>query len=191
MRLIPILVLAISVAATAALADDAPQSPKTRKYSLGIGYAGSTIKVDIPRDGNDLVILHGWGVRGCMQMKGLWGLQFRYLSGEQDFSGGGKLSLDELDVQANFKLLESDRQYFHLYATLGVTRLDFEESIPLAGIFSDRAFGASVGLGLEYGPPSYALFVDFSATFVDLRLIPGRKESWTIGNVITGLTYRF
>ena len=107
-----------------------------------------------------------------------------------DYDNDG-LSLDQLDVQANFKLLKSDRKYFHLYATLGLTRLDFEERIPLTGVFSDRAFGAAVGLGLEYGPPRYAFFVDFSFTFVDLRLIPGNTETWTIGNTITGFTYRF
>ena len=173
-----------------AAADDAPRISKTRKYSLGVGYAGSTIDVDNRRDGDNRVTLSGWGVRGRMQLKNLWAVQVRYLTDEQEFSGGGELTLAQLDVQANFKLYESDRKYFHVYATLGLSRLDFEERIQLTRA-SDRALGAAVGVGLEYGPPAFAFFVDFSFTFVDLRLIPGDEESWTIGNTITGFTYRF
>ena len=191
MRLVLIAALSISFSATPASAGEAQQVRETKKYSVGIGYAGSTIDVDAARDGDDLVTLNGWGVRGRMQLKELWALQFRYLEDEQDFSSGGKLSLDQLDVQANFKLHESNRKYFHVYATLGMSRLDFEERIPLIGVFSDRAFGAAVGVGLEYGPQCCAFFVDLSATFVDLRLNPGDSETWTVGNTITGFTYRF
>jgi hypothetical protein len=78
-----------------------------------------------------------------------------------------------------------------VYATLGLSRLDFEERIPLTSIFSDRAFGAAVGVGLEFGPPRYAFFVDFGATFVDIELSPGVVETWTIGNMISGFAFRF
>ncbi len=41
------------------------------------------------------------------------------------------------------------------------------------------------------GSARYAFFVDFGVTFVDIELIPGDKESFTVGNSITGFTYRF
>jgi hypothetical protein len=78
-----------------------------------------------------------------------------------------------------------------VYATLGLSRMDFEERIPLTGTFSDRAFGAAVGVGLEYGPPRYAFFVDFNATFVDVRLSAGVTETWTIVSTISGFAFRF
>ena len=65
-----------------------------------------------------------------------------------------------------------------------------EEQIPLTGTFSDQALGPAIGVGLEWGPPRYAFFVDFGVTFVDIELIPGDKESFTVGNSITGFTYR-
>jgi hypothetical protein len=190
LRRIQLTVLTILLLAVPTQAAATSKKPQTKKYSLGMGYAGSAIDVDRPRDGDDLVTLSGWGVRGRMQLSDLWAVQIRYLTDEQDFSGGGRLTLDQLDVQANFKMHESDREYFHVYATLGMSRFDFEERLQLTRA-ADRAFGAAVGMGLEYGPPAFAFFVDVSFTFVDLRLIPGDEESWTIGNTITGFAYRF
>ena len=191
MRLMLIVVVSISLLATPAMATDGTQTPKTKRYSVGIGYAGTAIDVDFKRAGDDLLTLGGWGLRARGVVKGPWALQVRYLSDDGDYRGGGKIFLDQLDLQASFKLLESDRKYFQVYATLGLSRLDFEERIPLTGTFSDRAFGAAVGVGLEYGPPRYALFVDFSATFVDVRLSPGVTETWTIVNTIGGFAFRF
>ncbi len=190
MRLMSIVVVSISFL-TPATANDVLTTLEPKKYSVGVGYAGTAINVDFPRGGDDLLTLNGWGLRGRMAMKGLWALQVRYLSDEEDFGGGGKFLLEQLDLQASFKLLESDRKYFHVYATLGLSRMDFEERIPLTGTFSDRAFGAAVGVGLEYGPPRYALFIDFNATFVDVRLSPGLTETWTVGSTISGFTFRF
>jgi hypothetical protein len=65
---------------------------------VGVGYAGTAIDVDTARDGDNLVTLDGWGLRGRMVVKGLWALQFRYLNNDQDFGGGGKLLLDQFDV---------------------------------------------------------------------------------------------
>ena len=190
LRQIPTVVL-ILLLATAAAAEDVSQPPETKRYSVGIGYAGSTIDVDTSRDGDKQVILDGWGVRGRMELKKRWALQFRYLSAEEGFSSGGKLSLDQFDVQANFKWYESEKKYFHMYAKFGLAWTDFEERIPLTGTFSDQALGPAVGIGLEWGPPRYAFFVDFGVTFVNVELIPGDSESLTVGNTITGFTYRF
>ena len=183
--------VAISLLATPATANAEPRTPEPKRYSVGIGYAGTAIDVDFKRDGDDLLTLDGWGLRGCVGMKGPWALQVRYLSVDEDFRGGGQLLLDQLDLQANFKLLKSDRKYFHVYATLGLSRMDFEERAPLTGTFSDRAFGAAVGVGLEYGPPRYAFFADFGATFVDVRLSRGAVETWTIVNTVSGFAFRF
>jgi len=172
-------------------ADGAGQAGETKKFSLGGGYAGSTVDVDTARDGSDSVTLSGWGVRGRVALNQRWGLQFRYLSDDDDFSSGGRLSLDQVGVQAYYKWLETEQKHFHTYVKFGLARTDFEERIPLTGTFSDDALGPAVGIGLEWGPPRFAFFVDFGLAFVDIELIPGDEESFMVGNSITGFTYRF
>jgi len=191
MRLVLIVALSIPLLTTPAVARDAPKPRETKKYSVGIGYAGSTIEVDTARGGDDRVILNGWGLRARMELKQPWALQFRYLKGMDNFSSGRKLSLDQYGIEASYKLFESEKKYLHVVAKLGLARMDLEERIPLIGVFGDRVLGAAVGVGLEYGPPNYAFFVDFSATFGDVELIPGDRETWTVGNAITGFAYRF
>jgi hypothetical protein len=40
-----------------------PPSPwAAKKYGVAVGYSGSTVDVDVPRDGNDRLGFSGWGV---------------------------------------------------------------------------------------------------------------------------------
>ncbi len=184
-------VVLLFVAAPVRADDPPPPPPEPKRFSIGAGYAGSAIEADVARDGNKTVLLNGLGFRGRGDVKGLWSVQFRYLNAETDYDTGGRLTLDQFNAHFGFRVYQSRRRYVRVDGCLGLTWVDLNEQIPMVGLFSDREIGPSVGIGLEYGPPHWAFFVDFAATFVDFQLAPGTKETLTTGNTITGFTYRF
>jgi len=72
-----------------------------------------------------------------------------------------------------------------LHPKIGVSRANFEETVPLTGTLSDAAFAPS--FGVEWGEPRWGLVFDVSWTFVDIELIPGRKESINLSAGFLGL----
>ncbi len=185
------LLLVLASPAPAQAEDPPPPPPEPKRASIGAGYAGSTLEVDVARDGDESLVLDGIGVHGRFDVKGLWSLQFRHLTADADYATGGRLTLDQLNVHVGFRVYESRRKVFRADGCLGLTWVDLVERSPAVGLFSDRELGPALGIGFEYGPPRWAFFMDFAATFVDIRLSPGVRETLTIGNTITGVTYRF
>lgn len=192
MRVASFAVVTLLFVSAPARAEDLPAPPpEPKRFSIGAGYAGSMIEADVARDGNKTVASRGPGFRGRADVKGLWSLQFRYVSAETDYDSGGRLTLEQFNAHFGFRVHESARRRFRVDGCLGLTWVDLTERIPSAGLFTDRELGPSVGVGFEYGSPSWALFVDFAATFVDIQLSPGVRETLTAGNAIAGAAYRF
>jgi len=84
-----------------------------------------------------------------------------------------------------------DSLWLRFYPKFGVSRTDFEETVPLTGTFSDDAIGPSFGFAVEWGSPSWRLVFDAGWTFVDVELIPGQKESLNVSAGFFGLAYCF
>ncbi len=185
-----VVMIAFVLMAGPVLAQNAASSADGERYSLGIGYAGSVVETDGVRDGDERVVLGGWGMRLLFGLKGPWALQARYLEVEDDLQGG-EFALDEIGLHAVYAMHRSRAGRFRAHAKLGLAWTAFEESIPLVGFFSDEELGTAVGLGFEYGLPRYAFFADFNATFVNIQLAPGYKETFTVANAITGIAFRF
>jgi hypothetical protein len=170
----------------------APLSPwDERRFAVVVGYSGSTVDVDVERDGRDRITFDGWGVSGRVALSKRWGLQFGYrnMDDNEDLDSGEELSLDMLVVDSYFFWLKTEHTRWHVKA--GLTWTAFDSKIPSLGTFSDQALGPSIGTGFEWGSPRYALFVDFGVTFVDIELIPGEEESLVVGNTITGFSFKF
>ncbi len=192
MRVVSSVGVVLLLVAAPVRAEDSPAPPpEPKRFSIGVGHAGSAIEADVARDGNRTIVLNGLGFRGRGDVKGLWSLQFRQLSGEADYDNGGRLALDQFSAHFGFRVYQSRRRYVRVDGCLGLTWIDLAERIPAVGRFTDREMGPSVGIALEYGPPRWAFFVDFAATFLDIQLSPGTRETLTAGNAMTGLTHRF
>jgi hypothetical protein len=162
-----------------------------KKFAVVVGYSGSTVDVDVDRDGDDKLTFDGWGVSGRIALSKRWGIQFGYRNMDDDehLDSGGSLSLDMIVVDSYFFWLKTDHTRWHVKA--GLTWTDFEEKIPSVGTSSDQALGPSIGTGFEWGSARYAFFVDFGVTWVDIELIPGKEESFIVGNTLTGFSFKF
>jgi hypothetical protein len=160
-------------------------------YAVGVGWSGSTINVDVPRAGVKEFTADGWGLAGRIGLSKRWGLEFSYrtLRDDMNFATGEEISLDLIGGHAYVTWLET--KHSHWYAKMGLSWVDFEDEIPMAGTFSDEAIGPSIGLGVDWGSPRYAFFIDWDLTFVDLEVLPGEKESIYIGATIVGFIFKF
>ena len=173
-----------------------PPPPPFKKRALALGYAGSIVGVDVPRNGDDRLNIEGLGVLGRIDLheghRG-WGLQVGYASKDGGTGSGGKMSLDQAGAYAYYAWEGYATEDFRvrLYPKVGVSRTGFEERVPLTGTFSEAAFGPSFGLGVEWGGPRWGLVFDASWTFVDVELIPGQKESFNVSAGFIGLGYCF
>jgi hypothetical protein len=174
-----------------------PQPPPLKKRAVALGYAGSIVGVDVPRNGDNRLNIGGLGVLGRVDLhrgdRG-WGLQLGYSSKDGGTGSGGEISLDQAGLYAYYAWEAADFAdsfRLRLYPKVGVSRTDFEETAPLTRTFSDAAFGPSLGLGVEWGSPRLGLVFDLSWTFVDIELIPGQKESFNVSAGFLGLAYCF
>ena len=169
-----------------------PPSPwAARKYALGLGYSGSTVNFDVPRDGTSEFTFRGWGLVGRIGLSERWGLQFGYrnMDDHESLNTGEEISLNLITAHAYWVWLETKNSRWHV--KFGLSWMDFESRIPSVGTSTDHALGPSVGTGFEWGTPKYAFFVDFGLTFADIELIPGVEESLLVGNTISGFIYKF
>jgi len=168
-----------------------PSSWAARKYGVAVGYSGSTVEVDVPRNGSGQVVFKGWGVTGRVGLSRRWGIQFGYrnMDDDEDLDSGEKLSLDLFVAHSYYVWLETKHTQWHV--KFGVTWADFESEVAPGVTFSDQVLGPSIGTGFQWGSPRYALFVDFGFTLVDVELIPETKESFIVGNTLAGFIYRF
>jgi opacity protein-like surface antigen len=169
-----------------------PAPPAVKKRAVALGYAGSTVGVDVPRDGDKKLDPGGWGVLGRVDLRQGWGLQLGYSRKEDRIGSGGEMSL----AQAGHAYYAwegelGDSLWLRFYPKFGVSRTDFEETVPLTETFSDDAIGPSFGFAVEWGSPSWRLVFDAGWTFVDVELIPGQKESLNVSAGFFGLAYCF
>lgn len=180
-----------------ALGDDPAPLPPLKKRAVALGYAGSIVGVDIPRNGDDRPNIGGLGVLGRVDLHRAdrgWGLQLGYASKDGGTGSGGEISLDQAGLYAYYAWEgasgdSADSLRLRFYPKVGMSRTGFEETVPLTGTFSDAAFGPSFGLGVEWGAPRWGVVFDASWTFVDVELIPGQKESVNVSAGSLGLVY--
>jgi hypothetical protein len=181
-----------------ALADEPAQPPPPlMKRAVAVGYAGSIIGFDVPRNGDDRVDISGLGVLGRWDLhpdyRG-WGVQLGYAVKDASIGPGGELSLDQAAAHAYYAWEgggEDDSLRLRFYLKAGVSRTAFEETNPSTGTSSDDAFGPSLGLGVEWGARRWGVVFDVGWTFVDVELIPAQKESLTVSAGFIGLAYCF
>ena len=185
-----------------ALADEpAPQAqpPPLKKHAVALGYGGSIVGFDVPRNGETRLNPSGLAVLGRIDLHREdhgWGVQLGYAAKDEGTGSGGEIALDQAGVYAYYAwegLMDdsADSMRLRLYPKVGVSRTDFEETVPLTGTFSDAAFGPSVGLGVEWGTLRWGVVFDVSWTFVDVELIPGQDESLNVSAGFIGLAYCF
>jgi len=172
------------------------QPPALKKRAVALGWAGSTVGVDVPRDGDKKPDPGGWGVLGRVDLhrdyRG-WGLQLAYSYMEERIGSGGELSLAQAGLHAYYAWEGEEENSLRLrvYSKVGVSRTDFEETVPLTGTFSDDAIGPSFGGGVEWGGRRWGFVFDVGWTFVDVELIPGQEESLNVSAGFFGLAYCF
>jgi hypothetical protein len=188
-----------------AFGDESARPPALKKRAVALGSAGSTLGVDVPRDGDDKLDPGGLGVLGRvdlhMDYRGFnlhrdyrgWGLQLGYALTEDRIGSGGKISLAQAGLHAYYAWEGElkDSVWLRLYPKVGVSRTDFEEKVPLTGTFSDGAIGPSFGFGVEWGSPRWRGVFDVGWTFVNVELIPGQEESFNVSAGLIGLAYCF
>src|SRR5262245_15231800 len=125
------LVIALIAAyASLALGDEpAAQPPAPKKRAVALGYAGSTVGVDVPRDGDDRLDPGGWGVLGRIDLHRGWGLQLGYALKDDQVGSGGELSLAQAGLYAYYAWEGElgDSVWLRFYPKVGVSRTDFEE----------------------------------------------------------------
>jgi hypothetical protein len=173
-----------------------PQSPDLKKRAIALGRAGSLVGFDVPRDGEDRPDLDGWGILGRVDLhpgeRG-WGVQLGYALKDGGTGSGGEISLAQTGLHAYYAWEGEveDGLRLRFYPKIGLSRADFEETVPLTGTFSDSAIGPSLGLGVEWGGRSWGVLFDVGWTFVDIELIPGQKESLNVSAGFIGLAYCF
>jgi len=179
-----------------ALGNEPAQPPALKKRGVAFGYAGSIVGVDVPRNGDNRLEPGGLGVLGRFDLhqgwRG-WGLQLGYSLKDDGTGSGGEISLAQAGLHAYYAWegYVEDSMRLRFYAKGGVSRTDFEETVPLTGTFSDDAIGPSFGLGVEWGGPRWGVAFDVGWTFVDVELIPGQEESLDVSAGFFGLTYCF
>jgi hypothetical protein len=188
-----------------ALGEESAQPPAPKKRAVALGYAGSTLGVDVPRDADNRLEPGGFGVLGRVDLhmdyrrfdlhrtyRG-WGLQLGYALTKDRIGSGGEISLAQAGLHAYYAWEGEvkDSVWFRFYPKVGVSRTDFEETVPLTGTFSDDAIGPSFGFGVEWGGPRWRLVFDVGWTFVDVELIPGQEESLNVSAGFVGLAYCF
>jgi hypothetical protein len=176
-----------------ALGDEPAQPPAPKKRAVALGSAGSTVGVDVPRDGDDRLDPGGLGVLGRVDLHRGWGLQLGYSRMDDRVGSGGELSLAQAGLHAYYAWEGEvgDSVWLRFYPKVGVSRTDFEETAPLTGTFSDNAIGPSFGFGVEWGSPRWRLVFDVGWAFVDVELIPGKEESLNVSAGFIGLAYCF
>ena len=191
--------IAVLIAGTQSLAlgDEPAQPPALKKWSVAFGYAGSIVHFDVPRNGEYRLNLDGLGALGRFDLHRRgnwnWGIQLGYSAKDAGTGSGGKFSLAQTDLHAYYAwehVMENSLRV-RFYPKVGVSRTDFEETVPSTGTFSDAAFGPSFGLGVEWGQLRWGLLFDVHWTFVDAELIPGQKESLGVSAGFIGLAFCF
>jgi hypothetical protein len=176
-----------------ALGEEPAQPPARKKRAVALGYAGSTVSFDVPRDGDSKLDPGGLGVLGRVDLHQGWGLQLGYSLKEDQIGSGGEISLAQAGLHAYYAWEGDvgDSIWMRFYPKIGVSRTDFEETVPVTGTFSDAAIGPSFGFALEWGGPRWRLVFDVGWTFVDVELIPGEEESLNLSAGLFGLAYCF
>jgi hypothetical protein len=186
-----LIVILVALSVTSAVAQSEEPTQQKGTFAVGGGFSGSTTETDVPRDGSERFVSHGWGLVFRAGLSKRWGIALSYRDTEdrENYSSGEAIETQLVGGHAYFTWLET--KHSHWYAKAGLTWADFRSSIPGGGSNSDAALGPSIGLGVDWGTRRVAFFFDWDVTLVDVELIPGREESFITGATIIGVITKF
>jgi hypothetical protein len=186
-----LIVILVALSVTSAVAQSEEPTQQKGTFAVGGGFSGSTTETDVPRDGSERFVSHGWGLVFRAGLSKRWGIALSYRDTEdgENYWSGEAIETQLVGGHAYFTWLET--KHSHWYAKAGLTWADFQSSIPGGGSNSDAALGPSIGLGVDWGTRRVAFFFDWDVTLVDVELIPGREESFITGATIIGVITKF